>query len=146
MKKIGPGQTIAKGTGDGSAMPLGRETDRISNLAYWAYLVLGLGALIPTVIFLLFQHPSMEGLFWTYVGFLVLVIPILGTIAIILSIKRQFRGLEWKLLVLSVSTAIYLLILFMMITGLIGWLDQTVIISFGAVTSFFAICHFVFDR
>jgi hypothetical protein len=146
VKKIGPGQTIAKGTGDGSAMPLGRETDRISNLAYWAYLVLGLGALIPAVIFLLFQHPSMEGLFWTYVGFLVLVIPILGTIAIILSIKRQFLGLEWKLLVLLVSTTIYLLIFFMMITGLIGWLDQTVIISFGAVTSFFAIWHFVFDR
>ena len=147
MKKIGPGQTIAKGTGDGSAMPLGRETDRISNLAYLAYLVLGLGALIPTVIFLLFQHPSMEGLFWTYVGFHVLVIPILGTIAIILSIVRQFRGLEWKLLVLLVSTAIYLLIIFMMITGLlIGGVDQTVIISFGAVTSFFAIWHFVFDR
>ena len=99
------------------------------------------------VIFVWFEDPSLEGLFWTHVLFLVLVIPILGTIAIILSIVRQFRGLEWKLLVLLVSTAIYLLIFFMMSTGLMpAERDETVVISFGAVTTFFSIWHFVFDR
>ena len=147
MKKIDPGQTIAKGTGDGSAMSLRCGPDRISKLAYLAYLVLGLGTFIPMVIFLLFQHPSMEVLFWAYLFFLVLVIPILGTIAVILSIVRQFWGLEWKLLVLLASTAIFFLISFMMHTGLIpAERDETVIASFGAVTSFFAIWQFVSDR
>ncbi len=99
------------------------------------------------VIFLLFEHPSMEGLFWAYIFFLVLVVPILGTIAVILSIVRQFRGLEWKLLILLASTLIFFSISLMMHTGLIpAERDETVIASFGAVTSIFAIWHFVFDR
>ena len=70
MKKIGPGQTIAKGTGDGSAMPLGGETDRISNLAYWAYLVLGLGALIPVVILFFSKILPWKDSFGPTLGFM----------------------------------------------------------------------------
>ena len=147
MKKIGPGQTIANETGDGSAMTLRNGPDRITTLAYLAYLVLGLGTFIPMVIFLLFEDASMEGLFWTYIFFLVVVTPILGTIAVILSIVRQFSRLEWKLLVLLASTVIFFSISVMMHTGLIpAERDETVIASYGAVTSFFAIWHFVFDK
>ena len=121
--------------------------DRISKIAYSAYLVLGLGTFIPIVIILLFEHPLMEVLGWAYLFFLVLVAPILGTIAVVLSIVRQFWGLESKLLLLLASTAIYFLISFMMHTGVIpADRDEVVIASFGAVTSFLAIWHFVSDR
>jgi hypothetical protein len=77
----------------------------------------------------------------------VLVAPVLGTIAVILSIVRQTWGLEPKLLLLLASTAIFFSISFMMHTGLIpAERDEVVIASFGAVTSFIAIWHFVSDR
>ena len=128
-------------------MAMNSRPDRISKMAYSAYLVLGLGTFIPIVIILLFEHPSMEVLGWAYIFFLVLVAPVLGTIAVVLSIVRQFWGLESKLLLLLASTAIYFLISFMMHTGLIpADRDEVVIASFGAVTSFLAIWHFVSDR
>ena len=128
-------------------MALKSGPDRISKIAYSAYLVLGLGTFIPIVMILLFEHPSMEALGWVYLFFLVLVAPILGTIAVLLSIVRQFWGLESKLLLLLASTAIYFLISFMMHTGrLPADRDEIVIASFGAVTSFLAIWHFISDR
>ena len=128
-------------------MALKGRPDRISKVAYTTYLALGLGTLIPIVIILLFEHPSMEVLGWAYVFFLVLVAPVLGTIAVVLSIVRQFWGLESKLLLLLASTAIYFLISFLMHTGrLPADRDEIVIASFGAVTSFLAIWHFASDR
>ena len=122
-----------------------RRANQISKLAYWAYLVLGLGTFVPMVMFLLFEHLGQLG--WIYIFFLVLVAPVLGTIAVILSIVRQRWGPEWKLLALLASTAIFLSISFMMHTGLIpAERDEVVIASFGAVTSFIAIWHFVSDR
>ena len=128
-------------------MALNSRPDRISKVAYSAYLVLGLGTFIPIVIILLFEHPTMEVLGWAYLFFLVLVAPVLGTIAVVLAVVRQFWGLESKLLLLLASTAIYFLVSFMMHTGLIpADRDEIVIASFGAVTSFLAIWHFVSDR
>ena len=119
--------------------------DRISKLAYLAYLVLGLGTFVPMVVFLLFERLGQLG--WIYIYFLVLVAPILGTIAVILSVVRQIWGLESKLLLLLASTAIFFSISFMMHTGLIpAERDEVVIASFGLVTSFIAIWHFVSDR
>ena len=82
-----------------------RRADQISKLAYWAYLVLGLGTFVPMVMFLLFERLGQLG--WIYIFFLVLVAPVLGTIAVILSIVRQRWGTEWKLLALLASTAIF---------------------------------------
>ena len=122
-----------------------RRADQISKLAYWAYLVLGLGTFVPMVMFLLFERLGQLG--WIYIFFLVLVAPVLGTIAVILSIVRQRWGPEWKLLALPASTAIFFSISFMMHTGLIpAERDEVVIASFGAVTLFIAIWHFVSDR
>lgn len=133
------------GTGDGSAMSPTRRADQISKVAYWAYLVLGLGTFVPVVGFLLFERLGQLG--WIYIFFLVLVAPVLGTIAVILSIVRQIWGLESKLLLLLASTAIFFSISFMMHTGLIpAEHDEVVIASFGAVTLFIAIWHFVTDR
>jgi len=95
--------------------------------------------------FLLFERLGQLG--WIYIFFLVLVAPVLGTIAVILSIVRQRWGTEWKLLALLASTAIFFSISFMMHAGLIpAERDEVVIASFGAVTSFIAIWHFVSDR
>ena len=128
-------------------MALKGGPDRISKMAYLAYLVLGLGTFIPIVIILLFEHPSMEALGWAYVFFLVLVAPILGAIAVVLSIVRQFWGLESNLLVLLAWTVIFFSISIMMHTGLLpAERDEVVIASFGAVTSFLAIRHLVADR
>ena len=122
-----------------------RRADQISKLAYWAYLLLGLGLLIPAVLYLLFPPLGQLGL--SYVFFIIFVGPILGVIGFILSLVRQLWGLEWKLLALLVSTAIYVSVLFMMETGLISpWWDAIVIVSFGAITTFLAIWHFVFDK
>jgi len=122
-----------------------RRADQVSKIAYWAYLLLGLGLLIPAVLYLLFPPLGQLGL--SYVFFIIFVGPILGTIGFILSLVRQLWGLEWKLLALLVSTAIYLFFLFMMETGLISpWWDAIVIVSFGAITTFLAIWHFVFDK
>lgn len=122
-----------------------RRADQVSKVAYWAYLVLGFGTLVPMVAFLLFERLGQLG--WIYIFFLVLVAPVLGAIAVILSIVRQIWGLESKLLLLLASTAIFFLISFMMHTGLIpAERDELVIASFGAVTSFIAIWHFVSDR
>jgi hypothetical protein len=122
-----------------------RRADQISKVAYWAYLVLGLGAFFPVVGFLLFERLGQLG--WIYIFFLVLVAPVLGAIAVILSIVRQIWGLESKLLLLLASTAIFFAISFMMHTGLIpAERDEVVIASFGAVTSFITIWHLVSDR
>ena len=122
-----------------------RRADQISKIAYWAYLIVGLGTFVPVVVFLLF--PSLGQLGWIFIFFLVLVAPVLGTIAVILSIVRQIWGLESKLLLLLASTAIFLLISFMMHTGLLpAEYDEVVIALFGAVTSCVAIWHFVSDR
>lgn len=122
-----------------------RRADQISKIAYWAYLLLGLGTLIPIVLFILFEPLQQLGL--TYLGFLIFVAPVLGTTAVILSIVRQRWGPEWKLLALLASTAIFFSISIMMDTGSIpAEYDGVVIVSFGAVTSFIAIWHFVSDR
>lgn len=122
-----------------------RRADQISKIAYWAYLALGLGTFVPMVVFLLF--PRLGQLGWIYIVFLVLVAPVLGTIAVILSIVRQIWGRESKLLLLLASTVIFFLISIMMHTGLIpAERDEVVITLFGAVTSFIAIWHFVSDR
>ena len=122
-----------------------RRADQVSKIAYWAYLLLGLGLLIPTVLYLLFPPLGQLGL--SYIFFVIFVGPILGTIGFILSLVRQLWGLEWKLLALLVSTAIYVSFLFMMETGLISpWWDAIVIVSFGAITTFLAVWHFVFDK
>ena len=122
-----------------------RRADQISKIAYWAYLVLGLGTFVPMVAFLLFERVGQLG--WVYIFFLVLVAPVLGAIAVILSIVRQTWGLESKLLLLLASTGIFFSISFMMQIGLIpADRDELVIASFGAVTSFIAIWHFVSDK
>ena len=122
-----------------------RRADQVSKVAYWAYLVLGFGTLVPMVAFLLFERLGQLG--WIYIFFLVLVAPVLGAIAVILSIVRQIWGLESKLLLLLASTAIFFSISFMMHTGLIpAERDELVIASFGAVTAFIAFWHLVSDR
>lgn len=63
-----------------------RRADQVSKVAYWAYLVLGFGTLVPMVAFLLFERLGQLG--WIYIFFLVLVAPVLGAIAVILSIVR----------------------------------------------------------
>ena len=117
-----------------------QRADQISKKAYWAYLLLGLGLLIPLVLFLLFEPLGELGL--TYLGFLIFVAPVLGTIAVVLSIVRQRWGLEWKLLVLSGSTVIFFAIFFM----IPAVEDGVVIASFGVVSSFIPIWHFISDR
>ena len=117
-----------------------QRADQISKKAYWAYLLLGLGVLIPLVLFLLFEPLGELGL--TYLGFLIFVAPVLGTIAVVLSIVRQRWGLEWKLLVLSGSTVIFFAIFFM----IPAVEDGVVIASFGVVSSFIPIWHFISDR
>ena len=119
-----------------------QRSDQISKIAYRAYLLLGLGVLIPLVLFLLFEPLGELGL--TYLGFLIFVAPVLGTIAVVLSIVRQRWGLEWKLLVLSGSTVIFFAIFFIGLIPAVG--DAVVIASFGAITLFIPIWHFISDR
>lgn len=122
-----------------------RRADQVSKIAYWAYLLLGLGIFIPMVLYLLFPPLGQLGLSLAF--FVIVVGPILGAIGFLLALVRQLWGLEWKLLALFVSTAIYVALLFMMDIGLISpWWDAIVIVSFGAITSFLAIWHFVFDK
>ncbi len=126
-------------------MSLTRTADQISKVAYWSYLVLGLGHLIPVLLFLLFEQLGQLG--FTYVLFLILVAPVLGTIAVVLSIVRQFWGTEWKLLALLASTTMYVSIVFMMDTGMIpASRDEVVMVAYGAVASFLPVWHFVTEK
>ena len=117
----------------------------IERLAYFFFVILGIIELASLVVISIESEEAMW-LYWLYLPFLAVGIPVLGVVSAILAAIRQFYGLEIKLLILLILTCTYLSLLFPRLYARDMESDFILVtVYFSIPTLSLSVWYFVFD-